>query len=54
MSSLDREDITAGTVNVHRETMHAIFEFARREETYGLQRNLSPRRRNGRWTAPNR
>jgi integrase len=39
MSSLDREDITARTVNVHRETMHAIFEFARREETYGLQRN---------------
>jgi integrase len=39
LARLDGESISARTVNIHRETMHAIFEFARREDTYGLDSN---------------
>ena len=39
LAGLDREDISARTVNVHRETLHAIFEFARREDSFGLPGN---------------
>ncbi|HEX4307083.1 MAG TPA: site-specific integrase [Solirubrobacterales bacterium] len=39
LSMLDREKISARTVNVHRETMHAIFEFARREDAFGVPSN---------------
>lgn len=39
LSLLDREKISARTVNVHRETMHAIFEFAKREDAFGVPSN---------------
>jgi integrase len=39
LSMLDREKISARTVNVHRETMHAIFEFAKREDAFGVPSN---------------
>jgi integrase len=39
LARLDREEISARTVNVHRQVLHAIFEFARREETFGLPSN---------------
>ena len=39
LSMLDREKISARTVNVHRETMHAIFEFAKREDAFGVPTN---------------
>lgn len=39
LAKLDDEPISARTVNIHRETMHAIFEFARREDTFGLGSN---------------
>ncbi|HET8861837.1 MAG TPA: tyrosine-type recombinase/integrase [Solirubrobacterales bacterium] len=39
LAKLDRQDISARTVNIHRQVLHAIFEFARREETFGLPSN---------------
>jgi integrase len=39
LAKLDREDISARTVNIHRQVLHAIFEFARREDSFGLQSN---------------
>jgi integrase len=39
LAALDGEEISARTVNIHRETMHAIFEFARREDSFGLSAN---------------
>jgi hypothetical protein len=36
LGKLDREDISARTVNIHRQVLHAIFEFARREDSFGL------------------
>jgi integrase len=39
LAKLDEEPISARTVNIHRETMHAIYEFARREETFGVASN---------------
>lgn len=39
LAKLDREGISARTVNMHRQVLHAIFEFARREEAFGLPSN---------------
>jgi integrase len=39
LTKLDREEISARTVNMHRQVLHAIFEFARREEAFGLPSN---------------
>jgi len=39
LSRLDHEDLSPRTVNIHRQVLHAIFEFARREETFGLPEN---------------
>lgn len=39
LSKLDREDISARTVNIHRQVLHSIFEFSRREDTFGLPLN---------------
>lgn len=39
MSRLDREPITARTVNIHRQVLHAIFEHARRPDAFGLRDN---------------
>jgi integrase len=39
LGKLDREDISARTVNIHRQVLHAIFEFARREDSFGLPTN---------------
>ncbi|HET7444257.1 MAG TPA: tyrosine-type recombinase/integrase [Solirubrobacterales bacterium] len=39
LARLDREDLSPRTVNVYRQVLHAIFEFARREESFGLPDN---------------
>ena len=39
LSELDREDISARTVNIHRQVVHSIFEYARREDAFGLPEN---------------
>jgi len=39
LARLDREDISARTVNIHRQVLHAIFQFARQEESFGLPNN---------------
>ncbi len=39
LAAMDREDITARTVNIHRQLLHALFEYARRPETFGLPDN---------------
>jgi integrase len=39
LAMLDHEEVAARTVNVHRETLHAIFQFARREDSFGLAKN---------------
>ncbi len=39
LAKLDREDISARTVNIHRQVLHSIFEFARREDSFGLPSN---------------
>jgi site-specific recombinase XerD len=39
LSMLDREDISARTVNVYRQVLHAIFEYAKREDSFGLREN---------------
>jgi hypothetical protein len=39
LSRLDHEDLSPRTVNIHRQVLHAIFEYARREETFGLPEN---------------
>jgi integrase len=39
LADLDREDLAPRTVNIHRQVLHAIFEFARREESFGLPHN---------------
>ncbi|HXV05596.1 MAG TPA: tyrosine-type recombinase/integrase [Solirubrobacterales bacterium] len=39
LAKLDLEDISARTVNIHRQVLHAIFQFARREESFGLPSN---------------
>jgi len=39
LAGLDREDLAPRTVNIHRQVLSAIFEFARREESFGLPHN---------------
>ena len=39
LAKLDREEISARTVNIHRQLLHALFEFARREDSFGLPSN---------------
>lgn len=39
LARLDREDVSARTVNVHRQVLHSIFEHARRKDTFGLRFN---------------
>lgn len=39
LAALDREDISARTVNIHRQILHSIFEFARRTDSFGLLTN---------------
>jgi integrase len=39
LAALDREDVSARTVNKHRQVLHAIFEYARREDAFGLRDN---------------
>jgi integrase len=39
LADLDREDLAPRTVNIHRQILHAIFEFSRREESFGLPHN---------------
>lgn len=39
LATLDREDVSARTVNKHRQVLHAIFEYARRSDTFGLREN---------------
>ncbi len=39
LSMLDREDISARTVNVYRQVLHAIFEYAKRKDSFGLREN---------------
>lgn len=39
LAMLDREPISARTVNIHRQILHAIFEFARRDDSFGLSHN---------------
>lgn len=39
LAKLDREDISARTVNIHRQVLHSIFEFAGREDSFGLPVN---------------
>lgn len=39
LAHLDREDLAPRSVNVYRQVLHAIFEYARREESFGLPDN---------------
>jgi integrase len=39
LGKIDREGISARTVNVHRQILHSIFEHARRADTFGLRDN---------------
>lgn len=39
LAALDREDVSARTVNKHRQVLHAIFEYARRADAFGLRDN---------------
>jgi integrase len=39
LARLDSEDLSPRTVNIHRQVLHAIFEFARREESFALLEN---------------
>jgi integrase len=36
---LDREALSARSVNKHRQALHAIFEYAKRRDTFGLREN---------------
>lgn len=39
LSSIDKEPVTARTVNMHRQVLHAIFQHALRSDTFGLREN---------------
>lgn len=39
LAGLDREDLAPRSVNIQRQVLHAIFEFARREESFDLPSN---------------
>ncbi|MGA8745810.1 MAG: site-specific integrase [Solirubrobacterales bacterium] len=43
LSNLDHEEMSAGTVNKHRQLLHALFEFAKSSDTFDLKENpVSP------------
>jgi integrase len=43
LSKIDREGISARTVNIHRQVLHAIFQHAMRSDAFGLRDNpVSP------------
>ena len=39
LAAMDREDISARTVNIHRQVLHSIFEYATRSDVFGLPTN---------------
>jgi len=39
LAVMDREAVSARTVNIHRQVLHSIFEHARRKDTFGLRDN---------------
>lgn len=39
LAKIDREAISARTVNIHRQLLHSIFEYARRGDSFGLRDN---------------
>lgn len=39
LARLDREDITARTVNMYRQVLHSLFEYAKRGDSFGLREN---------------
>jgi integrase len=39
LAAMDREVVSARTVNIHRQVLHSIFEHARRKDTFGLRDN---------------
>jgi site-specific recombinase XerD len=39
LAALDREGVSARTVNKHCQVLHAIFEYARRDDASGLREN---------------
>jgi integrase len=39
LAAMDREDISARTVNIHRQVLHSIFEHATRSDVFGLPTN---------------
>jgi hypothetical protein len=54
LAALDREDVSARTVNKHRQVLHAIFEYARRDDAFGLRETRSAERRSARRAARSR
>lgn len=39
LAVMDRESVSARTVNIHRQVLHSIFEHARRKDTFALRDN---------------
>jgi len=39
LAALDREDVSARTVNIHRQVVHSIFEYSMRSDAFGLPEN---------------
>jgi integrase len=39
LAGIDREDVSARTVNIHRQLLHSIFEHARRSDVFALRDN---------------
>jgi integrase len=39
LAAMDREAVSARTVNIHRQVLHSIFEHARRKDTFNLRDN---------------
>jgi site-specific recombinase XerD len=39
LAAIDREDVSARTVNIHRQLLHSIFEHARRTDVFALRDN---------------
>lgn len=39
LAAMDREDVSARTVNIHRQVLHSIFEHAKRKDTFSLRDN---------------
>lgn len=39
LAGIDREDVSARTVDIHRQLLHSIFEHARRNEVLALRDN---------------